>query len=276
MSPSSSMSTAVLSSSSPAYGVTTCATKRKQQARQPGWLARRGYGDAGRGECARLGLQRAELFLERLDVLLVLGDGGLQAPNAARRLLDVAAHLGELRGAGLGRRLHRPHRGDERGVLLLLGDRRARFGERVLLARELFLEDLAPIVVAPLLDVRIDRRERRRRGGRFVQALQRRNGFRRGSRSNGERGRRGNRRDGIELQHRRALHGLVRVGDATVLVDVLVDRRLSPRGAAHRNGEACYPNDLHSALPFAEWEGQDRERSWKKQQDQWDAHDLAQ
>src|SRR5258707_295566 len=91
-----------------------------------------------------------------------------------------------------------------------------------------------------------------------------------------ERRRRGNRRDGIELQHRRALHGLVRVGDATVLVDVLVDRRLSPRGAAHRNGEACYPNDLHSALPFAEWEGQDRERSWKKQQDQWDAHTLAQ
>src|SRR5258705_5790896 len=114
------MSTAVLSSSSPSYGVTTCAMKRKQQARQPRGLARRRNADAGRGDCARLGLQRAELFLERLDVLLVLGDGGLQAADATRRLLDVAAHLGELRGTGLRCRLHRPHCGDERRVLLLL------------------------------------------------------------------------------------------------------------------------------------------------------------
>ena len=54
---SSSMSTAVDSSSSPAYGVTSRARREKQQARQPRRLARRRNGDAGRGDCSRLGLR---------------------------------------------------------------------------------------------------------------------------------------------------------------------------------------------------------------------------
>ncbi len=86
-------------------------------------------GASAEGECRKGRLREARAssapssFLIASMFFSCSADGGLQPPDAAGGAVDRRAHLGLLRGRGVGGLLREAHRGDERRVLLLLQER---------------------------------------------------------------------------------------------------------------------------------------------------------